>query len=284
MKIQNHTKFTFEYFIVSGSQTPGAYTAKTKHIDESLLSDTAIVFTDVIRTATTLVAAGAAGCKAIELKVKPKTEEYNLTPSVLPDLKWFYGGEENGNAIFGGNIRNSPLSIYPSQLEGNCLQFFSTNGARALAAITHSSPRAVYMMCEPNVEVTMKELISKSYQRISFVGGGLYDSACVEDNYCCGRAIQYLLDSGYFYIEQINDEARIMLNFAKPYLNNLDLLIQTISNSYLGKLLGYIDRSEDIAASIRGDGVQVEVWNRMQNTIMQLQWFGNVPLFIPRVL
>jgi phosphosulfolactate phosphohydrolase-like enzyme len=281
MKIYNHTRFAFEHFVVSGSQTPSSYTAKIRHIDERLFAETAVVFTDVIRTATTLVAAGAAACKAIQLKVKPKTEGYNFTTSVLPDEDWIYGGEENGYAIFNGHIRNSLLSINSSKLEGKCLQFFSTNGASALDAIITSSPCAVYMMCEPNIEVTMEELIVKNYKRIAFVGGGLYDSACIEDNYCCGKAIKYLVERGFLSLNQLNDEARIMLHSAEPYCDNQELLIQTIFDSYLGKLLCHIDRGEDIPASIRGDGVEVALWNQMRNTIMQIQWFGNTPLFVP---
>ncbi len=259
----------FRFF---GSLTPHAFEGKSTHAN---LENSVVIFADVLRATTTQNAAVAAGCRGINLAVKPRNQPYDATPPVFPDEYWLFGGEENGRAIPGGVIDNSPASVMTAEIDGAFLKFFSTNGARALQLIMENHTGAVFLLSMANIEATMEAVASCRFDRFYFVSSGFYDSASLEDCVCCGRAIRYLIDI-LGLPGRLDDEAIIMLNNAEKFPNDEEL-IKKLESCQVAHLLGKMGKIGDVATAVSGKSIE-NLWSIMRQTVIQLSTVSCVPI------
>lgn len=269
-----------ENFRISGSISTADFENRAGYIPADRLSETAFIFIDVFRATTTLGAAQAAECGAIYLDVKPADGRYTLTPPVLFDQEWLFGGEENGLPIKGGVVNNSPLSIDTEVLRGRNLKFYSTNGARALRAIQQARPGAVFLANAANADATADHCARANYPAYCIVNAGFYGSPALEDVWCGGRIARRLCDRLGITDDLIDDGARLMLHTYAGYRDNNELLIRHLLDAQVARLLANIGRVEDVRASIDGTGMDPVLWGRMRRSVIQLQDVEGVPLLM----
>lgn len=269
-------------YSILASPSPPAFTNKYNQIQDELNFDkTAMVFADIFRATTTVNGAGAAECRGIHLCVKPRNGVYDLTPPFIQDnCQWIFGGEENGQAIPGGDIGNSPLAVNQIEFVDRFLKFYSTNGARALEAITKTRAGTVFLMSLANIEVTVDAILAQGFKHIWFVGGGFYGNATLEDNVATGRAIEILTRKTGFKLER-DDEAVMMHKVADSYGDDDGQLIADLVNGQVAGVLNSVSRLEDIPACVNGTGMK-ELWREMRQTVIELEWFKDIPILKPK--
>jgi phosphosulfolactate phosphohydrolase-like enzyme len=271
-------------FNVFCSLTPESFAAKVQHFSSTERKKTAGIFVDVLRATTTLTVIGARSVKGIHLAVKPRSGGYDFTPPVFPDAKWIFDGEENGRPIEGGIIGNSPAAAAEGDFGGNYLKFFSTNGARALEALSRAELGGVYLMSMANIDATMQKITDVSFKNIWLLGGGFYGSLTLEDTVCCGRAISWLIERGIHRAAELDDEARIALQAAESYQSDDDRLVADLRESQVAKLLHAVGRGEDVPMSVDGRGLSSPLWARMCETVMRLTLVDTTHLLVPEYL
>jgi phosphosulfolactate phosphohydrolase-like enzyme len=271
--------FALSPYHIFTSLTPSAFMDKMAHVPMSERGKIAVIANDVLRATTTIHAGIAAGSTGVCFSVKPKTGGYDLTPPFGSPDEWLYGGEENGLAIAGGAIGNSPLDVDDAGLNGKYLRFFSTNGARAMAAIHESQVGRVFLTSFANIEKTALKAIRDGYTIIWFVCGGFYGSATIEDTVCAGRGIHALLDQRCISLVDLDDESRVALSAAEPYFGDNQRLVRDMQQSQVGHLLCQIGRDADIYAVV-GQGFSTDLWERMSKTVVACTLTSGVPLFV----
>jgi 2-phosphosulfolactate phosphatase len=228
--------------------------------------------------------AGASGCRGICLVVKPPDGKYDLRSPILAGQPWIFGGEENGKPIQGGELNNSPLGINPETIVDKYIKFYSTNGAKALEAITQFNVGSVFLASFANVQVTVKHLQRQGFSRFWLVGAGFYESPALEDTVCGGRVIDELISHELAHSDNLEDGARLMWQAAEHYRDDDERLIQDLYVSQVSRLLTQIGRRDDVAACVRGDGIAESLRDRMERTVIQLQWIEETAILVPTTL
>ncbi len=271
----------FKDLKIFASLSPEDFIAKAKYIDAEVMTQTAIISIDVLRMNTTMLVAAASGVLGISLAVKPTSGDCDLTPPVYGDRPWKFGGEFNGLPIQGASFSNSPLSIPSSNLDGKYIKFFSTNGAKAQAIALEVEASTLFLMTMANIESTVAEVILQKYSSVWFLCAGFYNSPCLEDTVCAGIAINHLSECGFSSNGQIDDGAKICRYTADIYTGKSDRLLSDIYESQVARLLCNIGHSEDVHACITGEGLPLDLYERMTNTVIQLQRSDGFPLLVP---
>ena len=147
------------------SSTPTSFDRKMAHVPMAYRLTVAAIMIDVLRATTTVHACLAAGSRGVVLSIKPTNGGYDLTPPCGGAADWIFGGEENGLPIPGGKVGNSPL-VERNILSGKYLKFYSTNGARALAAIDDANVGGIFLASLANIEVTVLDVVKRGFQVI----------------------------------------------------------------------------------------------------------------------
>ena len=261
------------------SSTPLSFDQKITHVPMAYRPNVAVIMIDVLRATTTLHACVAAGSRGVLLSIKPTTGVYGLTPPFGRATDWVYGGEENGLAIPGGMIGNSPLDVECDAFAGKFIKFFSTNGARALAAIDDAGVGGVFLASLANIEITALEAIRRSFRVVWFVCGGFYGSCTLEDTVCAGRGIRALLESAAFSHDRLDDEARIADHAARQYAQDNTRLVADLRRGQVGILLKHIGRDADLDAVV-GRGMPADLWRRMTTTVVMRRKVSGTSMFV----
>jgi phosphosulfolactate phosphohydrolase-like enzyme len=262
------------------SSTPASFDRKMAHVPSAQRSTVAVIMIDVLRATTTIHACIAAGSRGVVLAVKPNARNYDLTPPFGDVEDWIYGGEENGLPIPGGAIGNSPLfDEERNVLVGRYLKFYSTNGARALAAIDDAGVGGTFLASLANIELTVLEAINRGFEIIWLVCGGFYGSSTLEDTVCAGRGIRSLLESGSIAPDRLDDESRIALHTASGYAQDDGDLVADLRRGQVGILLRHIGREADLQAVV-GRGMNTDLWRRMGGTVVVCRKISGVSTFV----
>lgn len=261
------------------SATPVAFGAKASHFPSAIKASTAVIAIDVLRATSTLTAAAAGGASGILIEVKPATgTAFSAPPS--HSGPWIFGGEQNGKAMPGGAIGNSPTEIQEGMFAGRYLKFVSTNGARAIAAAAGAGFDRVYLACIPNVEATVLHAVASGAERIAFVGGGFYEAGTLEDTVCAGMGIHALLNHGFADAGQLDDEACMAVSVASKY-SERDQLLAALRNGQVGRLLDAIGRAVDIDAVVTGEALDPSIWEKMHTTVLSFGTIDGLGMFVP---
>lgn len=262
------------------SSTPQSFGAKVVHVPAEVRDRTAVIMIDVLRATTTLNAVIAAGGRGVHLAVKPARGFYQLTPPFGNSDEWVFGGEENGHPIRGGVVGNSPLQVEEDVVRDRFLKFFSTNGARGVAAVEEAGFSNIFLASLANIAATARHVARSGYQLAWGVCGGFYGSSTLEDVVCAGRGIGALIEERFLSASGLDDEARIAHLTATAYADD-EQLVRSLATGQVGTLLNHIGRGVDVAAVASGRGMRPGLWRAMQTTVIARHTIQGVSIFAP---
>ena len=146
-------------------------------------SETAVVI-DALRATTSMVAALAAGARAIWpcREVDEARQWASLKSGAL------LAGERQGLPLPGFDFGNSPAEFTASRLAGRELVFTTSNGTRAILAC--ASAKCVMLAAMTNLRAVVKRLVAEP--RIVIACAGANDCESLEDLLVAGAIIQRL--------------------------------------------------------------------------------------------
>ncbi|HKJ64422.1 MAG TPA: 2-phosphosulfolactate phosphatase [Desulfopila sp.] len=157
----------------------------------------AIVVIDVIRATTTAVTAVNLGRRVFP--VKTTDEAFVLSQTLENPL---LVGELGGNVPYGFDLPNSPVQMTALSTI-NAGQF--TDPHRPIILLSSSGTQlmknsigseAVYLACFRNISAVAAHLIGR-HSTIAVIGAGTRGRFRREDQICCARVTEKLLDAGY---------------------------------------------------------------------------------------
>ncbi|HEX9709434.1 MAG TPA: 2-phosphosulfolactate phosphatase [Candidatus Thermoplasmatota archaeon] len=175
-------------------------------VDPALLQDRTVVVIDVLRATSSVVAALAAGARAI-YPVAGAEEAIRLASS-LGREDTLLCGERKGHKVAGFDLGNSPPEFTPERVEGKRLVMSTTNGTRAFQAA--STGRRVLAASLLNLDAVARELAG--VEDLVVVCAGREDRFAIEDALCAGLLLERLLDGDE---GEMDDAARASLLLAR---------------------------------------------------------------------
>lgn len=261
------------------ASNPNEFGALLRNMPRDARARAAVVVVDIERATTTGVAVLAAGARELTYQSKPAAAYGVGVVHAAPyAADWVFGGETNGRPIDGCIISNAPEDVLAQRenLQGKSVLFYSTNGAAAFEAAATAGFADVYMMCCANIDVTVQSLIGGGYSQVYFVGGGFYGRTAFEDTAAVGRACSMILELHDWPCRMLDDGARVAVFTARANTNDCELQARAES-AQVAQLLGEMDRHRDVAACIRGDGIE-DLWPLMANTVAKVHWRNKTPV------
>jgi 2-phosphosulfolactate phosphatase len=147
----------------------------------------AAVVIDVVRASTTIVTALAHGAAAIVLAATP--EEATARAQAWSAGAPLLGGEREGAPPPGFEAGNSPAEYQPSRVRGRTVIFTTTNGTRALLAVSGASGVAVGGFV--NAAAVVEWLLDQGRDPL-LVCSGESGRFCLEDAVCAGLLVARL--------------------------------------------------------------------------------------------
>ena len=214
---------------------------------------TAVVI-DVLRATTTIVAALAAGARAIYPTASPE-EAIKLAQSLGRD-DTLLCGERRGLKVEGYDLGNSPREFTPDVVGGKRLVMSTTNGTRALQA-AHTADR-VLVASFLNLGAVADALADSG--RVAVVCAGREDLFSLDDAVCAGALLRRLEQVGEAPVET-NDAGRAAMALASTTRVDASFLAETDA----GRALAEIGLEDDLEACARVDrhGIVPEMHERM---------------------
>lgn len=165
----------------------------------TIRQDDIAVVTDILRASSVIVAALAAGAKA----VRPFLEIEEAVEAAKPDPTALLCGERTGIKIPDFDFGNSPGDFTPDRCQGRTAYMTTTNGTRAILAATEA--RIVRILAFSNISATV-EWLSGTDGTIHLICSGTDGLISWEDTLACGMAADWLSAAGF---EPADDSTRI---------------------------------------------------------------------------
>lgn len=163
----------------------GCYIDNTDHYHDSY----AIVAVDVIRATTTAVTAVSMGRACYPV---PSLEAATLRAAGLESP--LLVGELGGNMPYGFDLTNSPAELAARTDVSRPMVLLSSSGTRLMCAADGAS--AVYAACLRNYVATARHLAAY-HSKIALLGAATRGEFREEDQMCCARIAQELIEVGY---------------------------------------------------------------------------------------
>ena len=159
----------------------------------------AVVVVDVIRSTTTGITALENGHRCFVAATE--REAWDLAASLDRAI---LAGEQNGFMPDGFEMNNSPVSVAAAD-PARPVILLSTSGTRIMRNV--ESPLPVYAACLRNVAASVAYLAGR-YASIALVGAETSDEFRTEDQICCGRLADRLVNAGYESLPRARDAIR----------------------------------------------------------------------------
>lgn len=150
----------------------------------NVATDTIGVMVDVFRASSTILAALAAGAKA----VLPVAAEEQWAQQASADC--LLAGERNGLRMTAAVLDNSPLSFTPAICQTKTIALTTTNGTRALDAMVPCSTITIGSF--NNVQV-LSHYLRNCNRPVLIVCAGWHNAPAIEDTFFAGTLINQLL-------------------------------------------------------------------------------------------
>lgn len=196
---------------------------------------------DVLRATSTIVAAFEAGCLTIvpasgiaearSLRRASKTKDCLL------------GGERNGRPIKGFDLGNSPQEFVPSRVAGRKLVQTTTNGTRAINAVSDLGARDIWMASFGNAHtVGSRAAKGQKHSRgksVHILCSGKQGRFCLEDAVCAGMVIDCMKARK----SELTDSASACWNLYQQHQSDLRGMLR---KSDWGKYLVSIGLGQDL--------------------------------------
>lgn len=179
---------------------------------------TAIVL-DVVRASTTIVTALAGGARAVIPVSSPEeARAFRRQGHAGPVL---IGGERGGAPPTGFDCGNSPAEYTPDRVRGHTVVFTTTNGTRALLALTGARRIAVGGFVNAAAVVGWA---AAEPGDVLLVCSGERGRFCLEDAVCAGLLVSRLESLGS--TPPLTDAARAARALWERYRNDLDAMLR----------------------------------------------------------
>jgi 2-phosphosulfolactate phosphatase len=200
------------------------------------------VVVDVLRAATTIVHALAAGCTS----VRPcgEVEEARELAGQMLAGKVLLAGERGGKPLPGFDLGNSPREYVPKRCRGTTLVLTTTNGTRALlrAAEAERSLLAGFVNYS-----AVCEQVRQDPRPVHILCSGTEGEVALEDALFAGALVDYLCE----VIEvRLNDGARLAWDCFENHGRVLEGALELAKGGAILRSLGY---DEDIRAAAQVD-------------------------------
>ncbi len=161
-----------------------------EEVSTTPLDGAAVVVIDVVRASTTMVAALAHGARAVVPVGTP--EEAVTRAAALAPMEALVGGERGGAPPAGFECGNSPAEYTPQRVRGRAVVFTTTNGTRALLAVSGAAAVAVGGFV--NAEAVVRWAMSRPGDLV-LACAGERGRFCLEDATCAGLLVTRLVAS-----------------------------------------------------------------------------------------
>jgi 2-phosphosulfolactate phosphatase len=165
--------------------------ALPESVDRAALVERRAVVFDVLRATTTIVAALAAGARAVIPCLS--IDEARKLAMTLDDA--VLGGERGGLPIGGFDLGNSPAEYTPAAVAGKTLVLTTTNGTRALLASRGASEVLVGALV--NLSAVHAALARDATRDVDLVCAGTDGQATDEDLLAAGALVERLAADGW---------------------------------------------------------------------------------------
>jgi 2-phosphosulfolactate phosphatase len=180
------------------------------------LTGVSAVVLDVVRASTTIVAALAGGARAVVPVATPEeARAYRLGDDAGPVL---VGGERGGAPPPGFDHGNSPAEYTADRVRGRTVVFTTTNGTRALLALTGSARIAVGGFVNA---AAVGRWLAAVPGNVLLVCAGERGRFCLEDAVCAGLLVSNLAAAG----RRETDAARAARRLWQHYADDLDAML-----------------------------------------------------------
>jgi 2-phosphosulfolactate phosphatase len=207
----------------------------------SMVGGVAVVI-DVLRAATTMVHALAAGCVCI--RPCAEVDEARALAGQGRAGKVLLAGERGGQPIAGFDLGNSPRDFTAKKCKGATLVFTTTNGTRAL--IRSAEAERVFVAGFVNFSAVCEQL-QHDARPVHIVCAGTEGSVALEDTLLAGALVDALCDQEEV---RLNDSARLAWDC---FENHGRVLAGALEISRGGAILRGLGYDDDIAAAAQID-------------------------------
>lgn len=239
---------------------------------------------DVVRCSSTVATLLAAGAAAVMVHEKhgrgPSLDEAARIAGALgTDL--VTAGELHGRPIPGGIIGNSPRDAARADVAGRTVLFASTNFGAAFMELTawaSEFERAggaveIVVLTLANVDAVAAWIVANAFDRIAIGLGGFYDVVSEEDVVLAGDLIHRLSVP----FTELDDEARLMVAAALAAGDQGDRLAGMRTN-WIGRALAHFGMEADLATVLMGEGLPVEVRQRLAALVPVVTFIDGIPV------
>ncbi len=204
------------------------------------LAGRAALVVDVFRATTSVVAACAAGCRAV-IPV-PDADRATAVARGLPPGQALLAGERGGEPIDGFDLGNSPLEFVPSRVRDRTIVLTTTNGTRAMLAAAAAAVGAVAALT--NIEAAA-QWAAEQGRDVTILCAGETGELSLEDTVCAGLLVDLLVAGRA--ATQVSDGAMAARRVGQHYGADLSRLRE---DSTWARTLDRAGRAADLAACI----------------------------------
>ncbi len=181
------------------------------------LADRTALVVDVLRASSTVVAAFAAGCAAV-IPVATPAEARERAATMGPPAPMLVG-EQDGLAIPGFDLGNSPLECTKARVGGRTLVLTTTNGTAAMLKAREAADACVGALSNVSAAAAWAR---RQGRDVTVLCAGEKGRFCLEDAVCAGLIAERLLrGSGE---AKLSDAARAAWALGRLYGPRLDRL------------------------------------------------------------
>ena len=209
------------------------------------IADRPVLVIDVLRTTTSIVAALAAGAKAV-VPVETAEEGLRLAQNLEKDTV-LLSGERKMERIPGFALGNSPLEMLPETVAGKTLVMATTNGTPAIVAAEPALPVLIGAVTNFSSAVEAARRQFEAASEISILCAGRERQFALEDAYLAGRFAQALLPGQQRRAAQLNDGAIAALELVRRYGDKWKRAISASTAAHDLKAAGF--RADIVAAT-----------------------------------
>ena len=197
--------------------------------EDGQFANTTAVVIDVIRATSTVVAALAAGARAVYPTLTSE-EAIRLANSLGRDNALLCG-ERRGLMIEGFDLGNSPAEFTPDLVSDSSLVMTTTNGMRAFLAVEAADRVIVAAL----VNLSAVAAAVSEFEQVVFVCAGKEGRFSLDDAVCAGLILTKLLgpDGPATTDIQLDDASQSALALAAAYTVDEEFLRRTASGMAL---------------------------------------------------
>jgi len=209
------------------------------------IADRPVLVIDVLRTTTSIVAALAAGAKAV-VPVETAEEGLRLAQNLEKDTV-LLSGERKMERIPGFALGNSPLEMVAETVAGKTLVMATTNGTPAIVAAEPALPVLIGAVTNFSSAVEAARRQFEAASEISILCAGRERQFALEDAYLAGRFAQALLPGQQRRASELNDGAIAALELVRRYGDKWKRAISASTAAHDLKAAGF--RADIVAAT-----------------------------------